>query len=197
MLRIRAFRRRWFLALFAFIFVLFLLIRSLEQVHIPTSGAYDVEHTLLRQPFQWHPRLSDVETANITTCRNSVQGSQLIVDERGYVCSRGDLTSGGCCEGTASQYNCSSCKANGCCMFYEHCVSCCLHPEKQPLLEKVLKEARQIYDKLIVSASDQFELCLAKCRTSSKSVQHENSYRDPHAKHCYGESPPDLQMALT
>ncbi len=26
-----------------------------------------------------------------------------------------------------------------------------------------------------------------------QSVQHENSYRDPKAKFCYGESPPDLQ----
>ena len=31
---------------------------------------------------------------------------------------------------------------------------------------------------LFVSVSDHFELCLAKCRTSSTSVQHENTYRD-------------------
>lgn len=46
---------------------------------------YEVEHTLLRQPFQWQPKHHDVvgETANITVCRNSVQGLQFVVDERG------------------------------------------------------------------------------------------------------------------
>ena len=30
-----------------------------------------------------------------------------------------------------------------------------------------------------------------------QSVQHENSYRDPRAKYCYGEDPPDLQLVVT
>lgn len=28
-------------------------------------------------------------------------------------------------------------------------------------------------------------MCLAVCRTSSASVRHENTYKDPHSKHCY------------
>lgn len=32
---------------------------------------------------------------------------------------------------------------------------------------------------------DRFQICLAVCRTSSASVQHENTYKDPLAKHCY------------
>lgn len=32
---------------------------------------------------------------------------------------------------------------------------------------------------------DRFQICLAVCRTSSLSVQHENTYKDPLAKHCY------------
>lgn len=32
---------------------------------------------------------------------------------------------------------------------------------------------------------DRFQICLAICRTSSSSVQHENIYKDPHAKYCY------------
>ena len=35
------------------------------------------------------------------------------------------------------------------------------------------------------------------CRFCFQSVQHENSYRDPKAKFCYGESPPDLQPVGT
>jgi len=51
----------------------------------PGSGTYDIEHTLLRQPFQWQPQPHDVviDTTNITVCRNSVQGRRFIVDERG------------------------------------------------------------------------------------------------------------------
>lgn len=32
---------------------------------------------------------------------------------------------------------------------------------------------------------DRFQICLAICRTSSASVRHENTYKDPLAKHCY------------
>lgn len=32
---------------------------------------------------------------------------------------------------------------------------------------------------------DRFQICLATCRTSSASVRHENTYKDPHSKHCY------------
>lgn len=32
---------------------------------------------------------------------------------------------------------------------------------------------------------DRFQICLAICRTSSLSVRHENTYKDPLAKHCY------------
>lgn len=32
---------------------------------------------------------------------------------------------------------------------------------------------------------DRFQICLATCRTSSSSLRHENTYKDPLAKHCY------------
>ncbi|XP_045171414.2 SREBP regulating gene protein-like [Mercenaria mercenaria] len=202
MLRIRAFRRRWFLAVFAACFVLYIIYDNLDKTHTDSSSIYEVQHTLLRQTFQWQPKTQDVES-NLTRtsrCRNSVQGRQYLVDERGYVCERSDLTSGGCCDKTTTKttrYNCTTCKTNSCCTIYEYCVSCCLQPDKQPVLQRILQQARNSVDKLFVAVSDQFELCLAKCRTSSKSVQHENSYRDPRAKYCYGEDPPDLQMVVT
>lgn len=37
---------------------------------------------------------------------------------------------------------------------------------------------------------DRFQSCLAVCRTSSASVRHENTYKDPHSKHCYTIQPP-------
>ncbi|KAG8329622.1 hypothetical protein J6590_082174 [Homalodisca vitripennis] len=58
------------------------------------------------------------------------------------------------------------------------------------LLQNVLGKAPETFRVLFASVTDHFELCLAKCRTSSQSVQHENSYKDPRAKHCYGDSPP-------
>lgn len=36
---------------------------------------------------------------------------------------------------------------------------------------------------------DRFQICLAACRTSSASVRHENTYKDPFAKHCYAIQP--------
>ncbi|RZF39853.1 hypothetical protein LSTR_LSTR000501 [Laodelphax striatellus] len=86
------------------------------------------------------------------------------------------------------RYSCKTCKENGCCTVYEHCVSCCLHPDKRALLQSMLGKAADTLHILLASVTDRFELCLAKCRTSSSSVEHENSYRDPNAKHCYDAS---------
>ncbi|XP_070760659.1 SREBP regulating gene protein isoform X2 [Enoplosus armatus] len=64
--------------------------------------------------------------------------------------------------------------------------------KQQPLLERFLNRAAEGFQNLFTAVEDHFELCLAKCRTSSQSVQHENTYRNPQAKYCYGESPPEL-----
>ncbi|EMP24401.1 UPF0454 protein C12orf49 like protein [Chelonia mydas] len=63
---------------------------------------------------------------------------------------------------------------------------------RQLLLERFLNRAAIAFQNLFTAVEDHFELCLAKCRTSSQSVQHENTYRDPIAKYCYGEYPPEL-----
>ncbi|KAF6080627.1 hypothetical protein HJG60_001658 [Phyllostomus discolor] len=113
----------------------------------------------------------------------------------GYVCERKDLLVNGCCDvsvPSTKQHCCDGCLSNGCCSAYEHCVSCCLQPSKQLLLERFLSRAAVAFQNLFMAVEDHFELCLAKCRTSSQSVQHENTYRDPVAKYCYGESPPEL-----
>ena len=51
----------------------------------------------------------------------------------GYVCRREELSSNQCCDakhGLVTRYVCESCLPNGCCSIYEHCVSCCLRPDK-------------------------------------------------------------------
>lgn len=70
---------------------------------------------------------------NSIGCRNSVQGKTLLVDDEGYVCSRNNLLSNGCCDFNENmvQYTCDTCnEVEGCCAIYEKCVSCCLNPNK-------------------------------------------------------------------
>uniref|UniRef100_A0A8D1A813 SREBP regulating gene protein n=1 Tax=Sus scrofa TaxID=9823 RepID=A0A8D1A813_PIG len=148
------------------------------------------------QPIPWKVQFNLGNSSRPSNqCRNSIQGKHLITDELGYVCERKDLLVNGCCNvnvpGT-KQYCCDGCLSNGCCSAYEYCVSCCLQPSKQLLLERFLNRAAVAFQNLFMAVEDHFELCLAKCRTSSQSVQHENTYRDPIAKYCYGESPPEL-----
>ncbi|GLV32981.1 uncharacterized protein CBL_08956 [Carabus blaptoides fortunei] len=88
------------------------------------------------QPFIWRTlQEHNYSNDSDTTCRNSVQGQVLIVDDRGFVCPRISVLSNGCCNTEESaraslQYSCDTCKNNNCCAVYEYCVSCCLHPDK-------------------------------------------------------------------
>lgn len=145
-----------------------------------------------------------LESSNVqSSCRNSIQGRVLISDDKGFVCHRKDVKSSGCCsqgllEGQASQdrngnslkkhqrYSCETCNMEtGCCAMFEYCTSCCLDPEKYPLIRKVVSSETSSSSTFLSHLKDPFDFCLAKCRTSSKSVLHENSYRDPKTKHCF------------
>lgn len=84
-------------------------------------------------PFIWR----NLQEYNLTdtneSCRNSVQGKFLIVDERGFVCDRKDLLKTGCCKIEAENtklYHCGDCNEQLCCVMFENCVSCCLNPEQ-------------------------------------------------------------------
>ncbi|XP_027431543.1 UPF0454 protein C12orf49 homolog isoform X2 [Zalophus californianus] len=93
---------------------------------------------------------------------------------------RKDLLVNGCCNvnvpGT-KQYRCDGCLPHGCCGAYEYCVSCCLQPSKQLLLERFLNRAAVAFQNLFMAVEDHFELCLAKCRTSSQSAESWKSRR--------------------
>ncbi|CAH1801457.1 unnamed protein product [Owenia fusiformis] len=198
MLNSRILRKRWVLAvIFLFSLAYFLINIYRQSEKLVSQEDYIDRKRLLVQPdaINWEA-VHFTQSNSSKSCRNSVQGKQLIADERGYVCNREEVDSEGCCRTTipsTKRYTCDSCTNTGCCSIYEHCISCCLQPDKQPLLRKILSKTADTFHNLFASVTDHFELCLAKCRTSSQSVQHENSYRDPKAKYCYGDKPPDLQ----
>lgn len=142
----------------------------------------------------WSTSDQSQNETKLETCRNTVQGQEYICDERGYLCSRSDVSSSGCCPFSTKKYDCSNCDLNDCCKVYEVCVSCCMQPDNKAVLSEFVRNAVLILERFFVSMSDQFELCLSKCRTSSISVQHENTYRDPNNKFCFGEHPPRLTV---
>lgn len=155
--------------------------------------------------------LNDSDTLN-QPCRNSIQGKVLIVDEHGVVCARHEVLPNGCCSmeqklapkpeesvsvARRERYSCKTCNSQGCCAIYEYCVSCCLHPAKvkgKKDMVEARKDIQKIKEedtmKVRLRNMDRFQSCLAVCRTSSASVRHENTYKDPHSKHCYTIQPP-------
>ncbi|KAB0793580.1 hypothetical protein PPYR_13200 [Photinus pyralis] len=187
---IRFIRRRIVLGI---IFTLSLFYCIISFVHKSDYLNNDVPQIKRTKPFIWRSLQVHNSSADDFTCQNSVQGRTFIVDDRGFVCLRANLLPNGCCNellSTTVQYLCDTCKPNNCCEIYENCISCCLHPNKKEMLENVLKKAAEHNSMLLASVSDHFELCLATCRTNSQSVQHENSYKDPKAKHCFGDTAP-------
>ena len=126
----------------------------------------------------------------------------------GYTCRRENVGDNGCClmANTTTFHACSGCaEESGCCTTFEYCVSCCLRPDKvppppsllHPLISKQTPSSRgfqvsslgafltKAKSLLYSSVSDPFELCLARCRTSSVSVVHENAYVDDLFKYCH------------
>jgi len=182
------FVRRWLVAFFIAIGIILIVVLSLRKSYLES----EISEAWPTAEFQW------IDIENLTefrACRNSIQGAVLIVDERGFVCERRDLSASGCCHSsgeTTRRYECTDCQNNNCCSIYEHCVSCCLNPDNKSLLEHILNLGSSVPNVISKSVSDQFELCLVKCRTSSKSVWHENSYKDKRFKHCFGLSGPDF-----
>jgi len=203
---LRFFRKKIVVACFVGLATLLLLANIFYHgSHLIHSEQSSVLHLRkLNQPFNWHLE-DDLETdgigasansseLNLATCRNSVQGKTVIADDKGYVCPRTELQGNGCCNTNSTltnKYVCTSCEEiHSCCTSYEHCISCCLRPEQRTSLQQILNQAAESNNVLFVSVTDHFELCLAKCRTSSSSVHHENTYRNINRKYCYGKNPP-------
>ena len=71
----------------------------------------------------------------------------------GYVCRREHTLVSGCCNTTAPltrRFSCVGCRRSGCCALYEHCVSCCLQPQKVTYPDDLLSTS---YICILVSTS--------------------------------------------
>ncbi|XP_055389673.1 SREBP regulating gene protein [Condylostylus longicornis] len=190
---IRFIRRRIVLGIIFFLSLTYFLVSLFGRgSQLLDSDEFEIKR---QHPLIWRSLQED--SSNRTndlsiSCRNSVQGKVLIVDDRGFVCQRSDLLWTGCCNietPNTKQYLCETCNPQtNCCAIYEYCVSCCSNPNKRELLERVISKSKGRQSAVFASVRDHFELCLVKCRTNSHSVQHENKYRDPKTKHCYGET---------
>ncbi|KAA0198436.1 hypothetical protein FBUS_09978, partial [Fasciolopsis buskii] len=139
-------------------------------------------------------------------CRHTQQHPFDVVDDLGVWCHRSSLLPHGCCPSpdfensssssasarsspnntVSARFVCDRCDRNRCCSTYEFCVSCCLKPSNIPLWREVFGQALHFRQRHLLLATSPFELCLAKCRTSSLSVHHENTYRDSSKKNCFG-----------
>ncbi|XP_052611142.1 SREBP regulating gene protein isoform X2 [Peromyscus californicus insignis] len=168
----RLLRKRWVLALVFGLSLVYFLSSTFKQEERAVRDRNLLQVQDREQPIPWKVQFNLGNSSRPSNqCRNSVQGKHLITDELGYVCERKDLLANGCCDvsvPSTKQYCCDGCLANGCCEAYEHCVSCCLQPSKQLLLERFLNRAAVAFQNLFMAVEDHFELCLAKCRTSSQ-----------------------------
>lgn len=103
----------------------------------------------------------------------------------------------GCCPppevtGIAA-FSCAGCDRKfNCCTTFETCVSCCLAPSNRALIS-ALTQAGSKRHVVYASVTDTWQLCLFKCRTSSGSVVHENTYRSD-AHFCFGTACPPLSV---
>lgn len=90
----------------------------------------------------------------------------------------------------SKQYDCTHC-VSSCCEEYENCISCCLNPVnlRKYLYAHISAPALHgivISDSNLITQLQTFGYCKHICRTNSKSVQTENSYRGFH-NHCFSQ----------
>uniref|UniRef100_A0A5F5PXY6 SREBP regulating gene protein n=1 Tax=Equus caballus TaxID=9796 RepID=A0A5F5PXY6_HORSE len=170
----RLLRKRWVLALVFGLSLVYFLTSTFKQEERAVRDRNLLQVRDHDQPIPWKVQFNLGNSSRPSNqCRNSIQGKHLITDELGYVCERRDLLVNGCCDvrvPSTRQYSCDGCLSSGCCSAYEHCVSCCLQPSKQLLLERFLNRAAVAFQNLFMAVEDHFELCLAKCRTSSQAA---------------------------
>jgi len=168
-----------------FLWVLFTVAISARVLH--HTNALEFNSSNARQLMRWNNWRS---MENSTTCRNTLQGNRYVADDKGYICHRKDLNATtGCCttNSNSQRFYCNTCDLEtSCCVLFEICVSCCMGSEKNPL-EEVIRSS-PTYSLV----DNDFDLCKIICRTSSKSVVHENAYRSEW-KHCFGISIPPLK----
>eukprot|EP00127_Corallochytrium_limacisporum_P001232 Clim_evm2s47 gene=Clim_evmTU2s47 len=133
---------------------------------------------------QWINRRDDVDPDTDTPqvpCRRTVESPTRAVDDHGRICTMDQIDSRGCCKGTADTDACSTCAPDSmCCGEYESCVACCMRYSNVEIGGYIRHAQKVVY----LLTTDKFDFCRARCRTSSKSVHHENTYIDPNRRFC-------------
>ncbi|XP_029074351.1 UPF0454 protein C12orf49 homolog isoform X3 [Monodon monoceros] len=197
----RLLRKRWVLALVFGLSLVYFLTSTFKQEERAVRDRNLLQVHDHDQPIPWKVQFNLGNSSRPSNqCRNSIQGKHLITDELGYVCERKDLLVNGCCNVNVpdtKQYCCDGCLSNGCCSAYEYCVSCCLQPNKQLLLERFLNRAAVAFQNLFMAVEDHFELCLAKCRTSSQAKDLPTTLLSESETFCMAGVSNHLQILLT
>jgi hypothetical protein len=155
--------------------------------------------------------------SRLARCQHT-PGKLMTADSLGSLCLHTQLNASGCCDITRAsappqqqplpgfhadsgvmlptQFSCELCRSdNMCCSSYEGCVSCCLSPEHE-VQRQSLRQHSSLFAYSRMAEDDSFAFCAYKCRTSSASLLHENTYRSPMV-HCYGMYAPSLDNRVT
>jgi len=124
------------------------------------------------------------------TCETTASGASEVTDDKGYLCSRGDIDwqTGCCARGT--QFDCSRCRtgradSDDCCETHEACVSCCMAPGSG--VEKWWSSFTQLRTESRHDWGSRFEFCTYRCRVHARSTAHENDYIERSHKHCFSK----------
>jgi hypothetical protein len=185
-----------------------------EEIHIDTvkNKNFFKQQQEELQKFEKNIKTETLQHQNETKiipkknkCRNTKQGKIWITDNQGYICKIEQVNQKTkCCEIPNLRYffnnfrfSCSSCNNYGCCIIYEMCVSCCMNNDvekvkffnkgkRKSVWEQFEKKKNQILFKKVKTI---FDFCTTRCRTSSKSVMNENSYKSNY-KHCFDNLDP-------
>ncbi|GAA47150.1 UPF0454 protein C12orf49 homolog, partial [Clonorchis sinensis] len=169
-------------------------------LHVPQNQSGT---NLTETPFRLPDWLNNTNalTTNKGFCSSTRQSaSSYVVDDTGTYCPRTALLNSGCCPTPVApdhadtaiivrRFVCDSCNQTreNCCQIYEHCVSCCMNRQHIHLWREALLQASELpAQRHLLLADGLFQYCQAKCRTSSQSVLHENTYRDAEHRYCFG-----------
>eukprot|EP00117_Sycon_ciliatum_P002082 scpid91074/ scgid1292/ UPF0454 protein C12orf49 len=194
-------RRRVLVALIVVVVLTYMFVLDLKFVGKLLARQPSVAPRSPPAEFIWRTprRLKGIDLP-AESCNHTSQGPTMTVDDQGVVCPMRYLQPGGCCprqHNSSVQHTCISCMpTTHCCSRWEYCVSCCLRPQQKVSVRSMVQRLRAALSPLYLAVHEQFEFCTSKCRTSSQSVRHENTYRDPMFKYCYGLQLPQLVRPL-
>eukprot|EP00300_Choanocystis_sp_HF-7_P007892 c15568_g1_i1.p1 GENE.c15568_g1_i1~~c15568_g1_i1.p1 ORF type:complete len:136 (+),score=11.73 c15568_g1_i1:256-663(+) len=84
---------------------------------------------------------------------------------------------------STSLHSCQTCDpATSCCESFPYCVACCMsEPQRLSLANSVPDRVVHLY----ASLHSVFDVCQIVCRTNSRSVVFETTFKQPKTRHCY------------